>query len=163
MLMYMKHSYYRFAFMVVGSVVVLVMGVLIFAIYAEGHKSDASPVLKEVEDMLQKEKQMSEGAVENDTQGSSTPKGTLTLYIAALEKKNDQEAISYFVSGRQEMERERLSEFSESVRIHAGTLLKQAMNATGTYSQEGDAYTIRTPVLVDFIRLPNGTWKLVEL
>lgn len=163
MLVYMKHSYYRFAFVLLGAIVVLFVGAMIFAMYAEGHRAVTPSAVEKVEEALQEENRVVEDVVALDTNGSSTPQGTLGLFIAAVENHNDREAVAYFVVDAQQRERERLAGFSESTRAHVVDLLRKAMNATGTYSQAGDLYTIRTPVLVDCIRYPNGTWKLIEL
>lgn len=98
-----------------------------------------------------------------DKNGGESPEDTLRYYIEALKNHDYKNAATYFLEEKRTAEAESLNKTSEeNMKILVGDLEKALSNA-GTYSRTGEHYTITDPLLVDFVKLPNGIWKLVEI
>jgi hypothetical protein len=98
-----------------------------------------------------------------DTYGGKTPQETLQMYIDAVEKGDYELASKYFVVEKQEGELKILKSAPEENTEKILSLLKQSIEKQGSYSSTGNAYTIRKPILVDFVLYPSGVWKIIEI
>lgn len=98
-----------------------------------------------------------------DTYGGKTPKETLQLYIAALEKRDFSLAAQYFIGDYKEKENKRWNGVKNDEVAQAILVLKQALDKEGSYSGDGKGFAIRRPILIDMKQYPNGIWKLIEI
>ena len=98
-----------------------------------------------------------------DTYGGKTPQETLSLYIEAVEKGDYELASKYFVIEKREEELVTLQNISEENLMNILNLLKISVSSEGSFSAEKDGYTIRKPLLVDFVLYPSGVWKILEI
>lgn len=98
-----------------------------------------------------------------DTYGGQTPHETLALYIAAVEKGDYDLASKYFVIEGQEKERNSFIGASKESSERYLSLLKDSLKKDGSYNLEKDYFSIEEPLMVDFIKYPNGIWKISEI
>lgn len=98
-----------------------------------------------------------------DTYGGKTPQETLQMYIDAVEKGDYELASKYFVLSGQETEMQNLSNIAKENITTLVSLLKQSLETSGSYSEDGSSYAIRRPILVRFVLYPNGIWKILEI
>lgn len=105
-----------------------------------------------------------------DTYGGKTPKETLELLIAAVEKGDYDLASKYFILSKQEEWRGTLKKGVEQKKL--SVLIQQTKEAVNQLKDEEplwlsyDKYTYITKpqnVIFDFSKYPNGNWKIVEL
>lgn len=103
-----------------------------------------------------------------DTYGGKTPQETLQMFIEAVEKGDYDLASKYFIESKREEWKENLIEASNVGRIDA--FLKPILVARDSIDNDlsvpieyGSYYTIRKPVLVEFILYPNDIWKLTDI
>jgi hypothetical protein len=118
------------------------------------------------EDEVRRVSEMFEGgsvspAEEGGEVGGATPEATLALYIAALLKKDYETASRYFLPEARANELAELRASDTETIARTIDLLKHAEQ--GSYSFKKDAYTIREPIFVDFVRYQNGVWGIKEL
>jgi len=98
-----------------------------------------------------------------DTYGGKTPQETLAMYIAAVEKRDYELASKYFVFGNQEKEKNIFTNISKENFENYISLLKQANFKNEGYSLTRDFFSVSEPLMVDFVKYPNGIWKIVEI
>jgi len=98
-----------------------------------------------------------------DTYGSSTPQGTLQMYISAVEKGDYELASKYFIEEKQDAELKSLQGSKKENIDNVINLLRQDLTATGSYSEDEKNFGVRKPLFVDFIKYPNNIWKIVEI
>ena len=104
-----------------------------------------------------------------DIYGGQTPKETLELFIAAIEKNNFDLASKYFVLSKQEEWRNSLSKGGASKKL--GSLKAAVGDAVTKLSQEDpiwqtkDAYVFlgKNSVSFQFVKYPSGVWKIQEI
>lgn len=137
-------------------------GLLAAALVAQLYGSlKQQEIVRRFADFFVRENQ-SETDASPDTYGGTAPRETLTQLIAALRAHDDLAAGNFFIEARRAAARERFAVFSESDRAALIARLEAALGEEGTYSFRKDAFTIRNPILIDFVRYPNGIWKIVE-
>ncbi len=104
-----------------------------------------------------------------DTDGGKTPKETLELFIAALEKEDFELASRYFVLTKQEEWREKLAKGKEKNNLSwfVGELKKinkKLGNQDPTKELNGSkVFGISNEILISFIKYPQGVWKIKEI
>lgn len=112
---------------------------------------------------LEKMKQLDYELAMADTYGGKTPQETLDMFISAVEKGNYELASKYFVIAKQEewkkmlKKAENIDEFLKEVKQ-----VKENIN-TGKYSEQEDWFRVDKPVVIEFMRYPNGVWKIIEI
>ncbi len=103
----------------------------------------------------------------NDTYGSTTPEGTLQLFIDALKKNDIDLAVKYFVIDDRDKWSTKLQEIKNhqgfSAMIYEAGLLRLSDNKDNQaiFSITNSDNLVETEVVLG--RLPNGTWKLIDL
>lgn len=121
---------------------------------------------KKVENLaktLEKIKEVDYNLAMKDTYGGKTPKETLEMFIKAVEKGDYELASKYFVIAKQEKwkkmlkKAENIDEFLKEVKQ-----VKENIN-TGKYSEQEDWFRVDKPVVIEFMRYPNGVWKIIEI
>lgn len=98
-----------------------------------------------------------------DTYGGETPYETLNLYIEAVKKGDYALASKYFIFKYQERE---LHSYDGTSKVDIDKylgLLEGASKTTGGYSTDKNGFTIDKPILVNFVKYPNGIWKIIEI
>ena len=106
---------------------------------------------------------------QEDTYGGKTPKETLELFIAAVEKGDYDLASKYFILTKQEEWRTGLVKIEEKNNLNfVLTKLKKIVaeidSGDPTKSLGGQKfYTVGSEVPVTFIKYPNGNWKIEEI
>ncbi|HXF44463.1 MAG TPA: hypothetical protein VNK70_03310 [Candidatus Paceibacterota bacterium] len=98
-----------------------------------------------------------------DTYGGKTPQETLRMYIEAVEKGDYELASKYFVIEGQEKELNSLKNSPPENTKNVLDFLKISLISEGSFSDDGNGFVIRKPLLVDFVRYPNGIWKIIEI
>jgi hypothetical protein len=105
-----------------------------------------------------------------DTYGGKTPQETLQMYIAALEKGDYELASKYFVRSKQIDEKSRLEDLSKANTDSLVLLIKILRDAKPWRSSlEDETFTMESKVdsrpsfYVEFIKYPNGIWKILEI
>jgi hypothetical protein len=143
-----------------SAVLVLVIAVL-FALGVHSRARSEDEVRRAAETVQTAETEMQKQSAWEDSIGGTTPEATLALFVTALEAKDYETAVTYFVPTARSSERAELIAMIPEARDEMIAQLKEAKQ--GSYSLTKDAYTIREPVFVDFVRYENGTWKIKEL
>ncbi len=98
-----------------------------------------------------------------DKIGGKTPQETLDMFIKAVEVGDYELASKYFVIERQEEWKKHLPEVALAKKIN--TLLnplREVKNSKGAYLNK-DRYFVDEPVAVDFVRYPQGNWKIEKI
>lgn len=115
-------------------------------------------------DYLQEQSDAALRSAMADTYGGSTPQETLQMYIDAVEKGDYELASRYFIESKRSDQVEALRNAIETGKISdVVTPLREALNSTGEYSENSNAFSFYKPVGVDMILYPNNIWKLVEI
>lgn len=102
-----------------------------------------------------------------DVYGGKTPKETLEMFISAIEKEDFELASKYFVLEKQEEWMERLVKGKESGKLN--NLLEliieevDKLNRADPIWEYGDRYISDSQVLFEFIKYPQGIWKIQEI
>ncbi|KKP98807.1 MAG: hypothetical protein US71_C0003G0018 [Parcubacteria group bacterium GW2011_GWD2_38_12] len=102
-----------------------------------------------------------------DTYGGKTPKETLELFIAAVEKEDFDLASKYFVLSKQEewkkelIEINNLNKTKDFLKPVAEEIIKLENNDTGLVN--GDKYISKGTILFNLIKYPQGIWKIKEI
>ncbi len=110
-----------------------------------------------------------EARYQADTDGGKTPKETLELFIAALEKEDFELASRYFVLTKQEEWREKLAKGKEKNNLpwfvdELKIINKKLVNRDPTNELNGSKdFGVSNEMLVTFIKYPQGVWKIKEI
>jgi|SRR3989344_5070180 len=102
-----------------------------------------------------------------DTYGGKTPKETLELFIAVVEKEDFDLASKYFVLSKQEEWRERMTEGKKNDDLNK--FLKLIDDEIGILSSADplwiseDHYISTNSVLFEYVKYPQGIWKIKEI
>lgn len=103
-----------------------------------------------------------------DTYGGKTPKETLEMFIAAVEKEDFDLASKYFVLSKQEEWREKLKNTQEKGNLN--WLLENLKKMEDRDSISDDNFQMGAKdekgiymVFIDFIKYPQGIWKIQEI
>ena len=118
---------------------------------------------------LQAIKKEAERPYLEDIYGGKTPKETLELFIAAIEKEDFDLASKYFVINKQEEWRDGLRKAKEKNNL--GWLLSELKKNnsliyyTDPTSMLGgrQLYTVGDKMLITFIKYPRNIWKIQEM
>lgn len=102
-----------------------------------------------------------------DTYGGKTPKETLELFIAAVEKEDFALASKYFVLGKQKEWEKELSDINkinktEEFLFPIRTEI-QKLSIEKPLWDERDTYVSGDSILFVFAKYPSGIWKIQEL
>jgi len=119
--------------------------------------------VQQLAEELQKQQEEQYQKVMSDTYGGKTPQETLKMYIDAVEKGDYELASKYFIEGKREKEKQSLLNSKREDIENILNLLKQSLKSDGSFSADKNGFTIRKPILVDFVRYPNGIWKIIEI
>jgi hypothetical protein len=103
-----------------------------------------------------------------DTYGGKTPQETLRMYIEAVEKGDYELASRYLISSKSDKEAGQLKSLERKGNIKS--FLEILRNAVALDTL-GDNTTFRmeskisnSPAyIIDFIKYPNGIWKIIEI
>ena len=104
-----------------------------------------------------------------DTYGGKTPKETLELFIAAVEKEDFDLASKYFILSKQGEWRSALLEANRNEKLHALMQeIKEANNSLDKESpiwekQDSYVYITKNSVAFEFIKYPRDIWKIKEI
>ena len=98
-----------------------------------------------------------------DTYGSTTPQGTLKMYIDAVQKGDYELASKYFIGDYQQRELESLRAATKEDLSHILKLLKEDLSSPGSFSTDKKGFLIEKPLIADFKIYPNGIWKIIEI
>lgn len=98
-----------------------------------------------------------------DTYGGKTPQETLRMYIDAVEKGDYELASRYFIEENREKEVESFKGTTEAQIKNYLETIKQAAFNIGEYSTDQTTYSVHEPVLVSFVKFPNGIWKITQI
>lgn len=157
----MRKGFWRFTGGFLGLVAIAVL-----VIFGIGYGRDwygKRQVDKMAEALKQYEKETMERAM-RDTFGGKTPQETLRMYIAAVESGDFDLGSKYFVESRREFWKKETLDLSNSEDVDRFLdPIKLAISYEGEYSPDGNSYSIHDPVLISFIKYPNGIWKIVEI
>ncbi len=101
-----------------------------------------------------------------DTYGGKTPKETLDLFIAAVEKKDYELASKYFVIDQQAVQLNEFKKGSEADKINYLKILR-SLKEEG-FSDDKQQFTMRASMagpdfFAQFLVYPNGIWKIVKI
>jgi len=119
--------------------------------------------VQQLAEELQKQQEEQYQKVMSDTYGGKTPQETLKMYIDAVEKGDYELASKYFIESKQEKEKQSLLNSKREDIENILNLLKQSLKSDGSFSADKNGFIIRKPILVDFVRYPNGIWKIIEI
>ena len=116
---------------------------------------------------LQAIKKEAERPYLEDIYGGKTPKETLELFIAAIEKEDFDLASKYFVINKQEEWRDRLVKGEKQKLYNWIDLLKTAQDRgslwDGNFQMEVKNAAESANLIIDFIKYPQGIWKIQEM
>ena len=116
---------------------------------------------------LQAIKKEAERPYLEDTYGGKTPKETLELFIAAIEKEDFDLASKYFIINKQEGWRDRLVKGEKQKLYNWIDLLKTAQDRgslwDGNFQMEVKNAAESANLIIDFIKYPQGIWKIQEM
>lgn len=104
-----------------------------------------------------------------DTYGGKTPKETLEMFIAAVEKEDFDLASKYFVLSKQEEWREGLIEAHKEKKLNI--LMEEVRQANKELekakplweTQDDYFFDTETNVALDFVKYPKDIWKIQEI
>lgn len=102
-----------------------------------------------------------------DTYGGKTPKETLKMFITAIEKEDFDLASKYFVIERQEEWRIELIEIKNANKMQE--FLKPILNEIDSLElkepklETQENYISGSMVLFEFVKYPQGNWKIKEI
>lgn len=136
--------------------VVLVLGLIGLSKYGEWKFDREAELLK-----MEQEKPYLE-----DVYGGATPKETLDLFIAAVEKGDFDLASKYFVISKQGEWKDRLKNGDRDNLSKWINLLKEAKDK-GYLNDENYQMVIKNKeidnLIIDFVKYPRGIWKIQEI
>lgn len=155
-----KSKLWRFFLGLVGIVVLTLILLVGLGQYKRWAGQRQIQQLAEAMDKAEKDELAREMA---DTYGGKTPQETLTMYIAAVEKKDYVLASKYFTFGKQQKELDSWKGATPENITKYISLLKRGLTTEGGYSTTKTEYVIEEPILLDFFLYPNGIWKLSEI
>ena len=116
---------------------------------------------------LQAIKKEAERPYLEDIYGGKTPKETLELFIAAIEKEDFDLASKYFIINKQEGWRDRLVKGEKQKLYNWIDLLKTAQDRgslwDGNFQMEVKNAAESANLIIDFIKYPQGIWKIQEM
>lgn len=102
-----------------------------------------------------------------DVYGGKTPKETLELFVAAVEKGDFELASKYFVLDKQEEWKERLVNGNTDNLKKWIDSLKNAQERgslwDGNFQMEVKDESSEFNLVIDFVRYPKGIWKIKEI
>ena len=116
---------------------------------------------------LQAIKKEAERPYLEDTYGGKTPKETLELFIAAIEKEDFDLASKYFIINKQKEWKEELVDIKNSNKIDEfinpikEEIIK--LSVEKPLWDERETYVSGDSVLFLFVKYPKGIWKLKEI
>ncbi len=148
-----------------------VLGFLVFIVavnfgLGKYNESKQWQEMKKAADAFQKAEQELYQKMMGDTYGGKTPQETLDMFISAVEAGDYELASKYFVTEKQEEELKSLQNAPiENIR-KVMFLLKEVTERLSKKEplwESKDQYIITTPILADFIKYPNGIWKISEI
>jgi hypothetical protein len=119
--------------------------------------------VQQLAEELKKEEEEKYQRLMADTYGGKTPQETLKMYIDAVQKGDYELASKYFIESKREKEKQSLLNSKKEDIENILNLLKQSLKSDGSFSADKNGFTIRKPILVDFVRYPNGIWKIIEI
>lgn len=103
-----------------------------------------------------------------DAYGGKTPKETLEMFIAAVEKEDFDLASKYFVLSKQEEWGKELVEINNAGKM--SIFLKPIKEEVISLNEkdekkwaEQENYISKGPILFDFVKYPSGIWKIKEI
>lgn len=103
----------------------------------------------------------------SDTYGGKTPKETLGMFITAIEKDDFELASKYFILSKQVEWGDALVKGAKGNKLNVLIdEVKKAIEEIGKDKQEWEIkkdYIAHTSVLFDFVKYPNGIWKIREI
>lgn len=129
--------------------------------YVYYKKFQQNRTLKKFQEEIKKQEELERQRLMADTYGGKTPQETLQIFIEAIEKGDYELASRYFIFERQKEWEKKLSTI-KNIDFLIPTL-KDAEKIGGEYSEDRNSYTIYKPALTNFIRYPNGIWKLTDI
>ena len=116
---------------------------------------------------LQAIKKEAERPYLEDIYGGKTPKETLELFIAAIEKEDFDLASKYTIINKQEGWRDRLVKGEKQKLYNWIDLLKTAQDRgslwDGNFQMEVKNAAESANLIIDFIKYPQGIWKIQEM
>jgi len=155
-----KSKLWRF-FLGLIAIVVLTFALLYgLGIYKRWAGQNGVQQLAEAMDKAQKDEYAREMA---DTYGGKTPQETLAMYIAAVEKKDYVLASKYFTFSKQEVALKDLQGVKQEDFANFVSILRQGLNAKGSYSDDKKEFVIHKPVIFDFFLYRSGLWKIAQI
>ena len=101
-----------------------------------------------------------------DTYGGKTPQETLQMYIDAVEKGDFELASRYFIGDKQKDELRSLQTSPKENIQNVINILKDTNSELlkkEPFWELQDNYIITEPILIRFIKYPNGIWKIIEI
>src|SRR3989344_3395088 len=147
----------------VGFLAIMIVGffALVWAnVYHNGKTADEKTGEKYFKDLKR--------AYDEDTYGGKTPEETLALFIDALKKGDIELAVKYFVIEKQEEWRESLEKVKE--REQLDSMINDLNNAERgkDLSPETSRFVVANSnneviTVFNISRVPNGTWKILDL
>lgn len=155
-----KLRFWKFAVWFVAIVVVALAGLWALGDYQERKNIEAFKAWVESTEQVAAEFAARKAA---DTYGGATPQETLRLYIEAVERGDYELASKYFVLEKQKIELNKLQNSPKENTDQVLSLLRISNETAGSYSAEKDRYVVDSPLFVNFVRYPNGVWKIVEI
>lgn len=144
-------------FILVGVIIILFLGIYTLGWYGDWKFNKDLKALQQESDRPYLE----------DTYGGKTPKETLELFIVAVEKEDFDLASKYFVISKQEEWREKLIKGNKENLKKWLNLLKNAQDRgalwEGNFQMEVKGVQGEFSLVVDFIKYPQGNWKIKEI
>ncbi|MEK7087454.1 MAG: hypothetical protein AAB958_02005 [Patescibacteria group bacterium] len=153
-----KSKFWKFALGFVA--IIFVFGIIIFYGYPKYQDWKFSKELKELAQELDR-------PYLEDTYGGKTPKETLELFIAAIEKEDFELASKYFVLSKQGEWKSELIEINNLNKIDV--FLKPIkeeiikLRDNDVKWMNNDKYISEGPILFNLIKYPQGIWKIQEI
>ncbi len=147
----------RIVIYIILGLAVLIFGLICLSKYAEWKFDREMESLK-----IEQEKPYLE-----DTYGGATPKETLDLFIAAVEKEDFDLASKYFVISRQGEWRDVLKNAEQAEKID--DFLKPVKDESDKLKsveplwEKAENYVSGDSVLFEFVKYPKGIWKIKEI
>lgn len=102
-----------------------------------------------------------------DSYGGKTPKETLELFIAAVEKEDFDLASKYFVLSKQEEWKNKLiNGDKDNLKKWIGLLKNSQERGSlwdGNFQMEVKGESSNPSLVIDFVMYPKGIWKIQEI
>lgn len=150
-------SFWRKALMAIGVVALIVL-------LSYGYqKYDNWRFDREIKEMT---KELNRPYLE-DAYGGKTPKETLEMFIAAVEKEDFDLASKYFVISKQGEWRDKLIKGKENNNLESLSKLItdeiKILDKADPLWTSGDNYISTNKVLFEYVKYPQGNWKIKEI